>query len=304
VLNVAPSKPMMLAEFASIEAGDGGAKKAAWITDALITQIPTNFPKIKAIVYMNWDINTGKTYPIESSQAATDAWAAGISSPIYASNQYASLNISPIPALAASAAPTATAIPVTPTTAVTATPVSATPTTAPTTTATPVTSTTITAIVMPVADSYIDSANSSSTTGGTSTALFVDNSPVRKTFLKFDLSSLAGKTIMSVKLKFKTTGNTAAGSVDSSSVKLVTDVQWKEAYLSYSNSVAISTTVLGTVPANTKPGTWYDVTLTTSVIQQNLGKLMSMAIVTTSSDDLIFFSREAIDKPQLLVTYK
>src|SRR6185369_9978511 len=181
------------------------------------------------------------------------------SSSLYASNQYAGLNTSPIPALAASTAPTAT-----PTTAVTATAVSATPTTAVTITATPTTSSTITAVLMPVADSYIDSANPSLTTGGTSTVLYVDNSPVRKTFLKFDLTPLAGKTITSVKLKFKTTGNTGAGSVDSSNVKLVTDVQWKEQYLSYSNSVAISSTVLGSVPANTRPSTWYEITMTTS----------------------------------------
>jgi hypothetical protein len=157
---------------------------------------------------------------------------------------------------------------------------------------------------MPVADSYIDGSNPASTSGGTSTALYVDDSPVRRTFLKFDLTLLAGRTITSVKLKFKTTGNTAAGSAHSSNIRLVTDVLWNEQSLSYNNSVAISSTVLGTVPAKTKRDTWYEVTLTTSVIQQNVGGLFSMAVVSTSSDDLIFFSREATDKPQLLVTYQ
>ncbi len=79
--------------------GDGGAKKAAWIKDALLTQIPTNFPKIKAVLWFNWDDSSGKTYPIETSLAATTAWAAGIASPVYASNQFGNLNISPIPML-------------------------------------------------------------------------------------------------------------------------------------------------------------------------------------------------------------
>jgi hypothetical protein len=100
ILAVAPTKPIMLSEWASIEAGDGGTKKAAWITDALTTQIPVNFPKIKAIVWMNSDINEGRTYPIETSQAATDAWAAGIGSARYAANQFGSLHTSPIPPLA------------------------------------------------------------------------------------------------------------------------------------------------------------------------------------------------------------
>lgn len=98
VLTIAPTKPMMLAEFASVEAGDGGTKKAAWIRDALTTQIPTSFPKIRAVVWMNWSVN-GKSYPIESSTAATNAWAAGLGSGLYASNQYSGLNTSPIPAL-------------------------------------------------------------------------------------------------------------------------------------------------------------------------------------------------------------
>ncbi|MBK9715235.1 MAG: hypothetical protein IPO81_28695 [Kouleothrix sp.] len=99
VLNVAPNKPMMIAETATREAGDGGTKKAAWIKDALLTQIPTNFPKIKAVLWFNWDDSSGKTYPIETSLAATTAWAAGIASPVYASNQFGNLNISPIPML-------------------------------------------------------------------------------------------------------------------------------------------------------------------------------------------------------------
>lgn len=109
MLTIAPTKPMMLAEFASVEAGDGGAKKAAWITDALTRQIPINFPKIKAVVWMNWDINTGKTYPIESSAAVTTAWANAIASTTYAGNRYAGLNASPIPSPAALGAGPSTA---------------------------------------------------------------------------------------------------------------------------------------------------------------------------------------------------
>ena len=101
LVTVAPSKPMMLGEWASVEAGDGGTKKAAWIRDALVTQIPSNFPRIKAVVWFNWDVDTGKTYPIESSWAATDAWARAIASTKYAANQYANLNTSPIPPLSA-----------------------------------------------------------------------------------------------------------------------------------------------------------------------------------------------------------
>jgi hypothetical protein len=100
LVNVAPSKPMMLAEWASIEAGDGGTKKAAWIKEALVNQIPWKFPQVKAIIYFNWATG-GATYPIQSSQAATDAWAAAIGSYRYASNQFAKLGNSPIAPLSA-----------------------------------------------------------------------------------------------------------------------------------------------------------------------------------------------------------
>jgi beta-mannanase len=289
VLSIAPNKPMMLAEFASIEAGDGGAKKAAWITDALTIQIPINFPQIKAVVWMNWDINSGKTYPIESSQAAKNAWAAGIGSSVYASNQYANLNTSPIPALSASV-PTATVIPPSPTP--TATTIKPSPTTATST------------VLIAVADSYIDSGYPSSAFG-TSTTLYVNAGTLNKTtFLKFDLSPLAGKTLSSVILKFKTTSAAAAGSVNTSNVKLVNDLLWKEPYLRYNNTVPITETILGTVPPNTIPGTWYTITLSASDIQNNVGGLLSMAIEATGSDNLVLFSREAANQPQLIITYQ
>jgi hypothetical protein len=100
ILAVAPTKPLMLGEVASLEAGDGGARKAAWITDAFTNQLPANFPKIKAIVWFNWDAyNPAYTFPIESSQASIDAFSTAIKSDYFAKNDFANLNISPIPPL-------------------------------------------------------------------------------------------------------------------------------------------------------------------------------------------------------------
>jgi beta-mannanase len=98
ILTVAPTKPLMVGETASLEAGDGGAKKAAWIADALTTQLPINFPKIKAVLWFNWDDgNPAYTFPIESSPSAMQAFANAISSEYYAANNFANLNTSPIP---------------------------------------------------------------------------------------------------------------------------------------------------------------------------------------------------------------
>ncbi len=100
VLQVAPQKPVMIGETASLEAGDGGTRKAAWLTDAYGAQLPINFPRIKAIVYSNTDFgNPAYTFPIESSSASVNAFAAAIGSSYYATNSFANLNSFPIPPL-------------------------------------------------------------------------------------------------------------------------------------------------------------------------------------------------------------
>jgi beta-mannanase len=327
MVTLAPTKPMMLAEFATIEAGDGGTKKAAWIKDALTTQIPTNFPKIKAIVYMEWDINAGKTYPIESSTASANAWAAGITLARYASNKYANLNTSPIPALSGSSTTASAALNDSPIESETALPTSPPASSTPTVASTPIASPTdvpVTPTVSPTvvlatsdasptetsmsliatADTYSDEANPDTTAGGTNTTLYINSSPAQTTLLKFDLSPLAGKTALMVNLRFKTTADASAGSGGSANVKLIDDVLWKEQYPSYNNTVSISETMLGTLPANSAPDTWYEVPLVPSAIQAKFGGLLSVAIEATGSDELLLYSREATDQPQLVIIYK
>ena len=88
------SKPIFIAETASHEQG---GSKANWITDAYVTQLPTNFPQIKAIIWYNRATKSG--WWIESSVSATQAFAAAIQNPLYASNQFANITTSPIPPL-------------------------------------------------------------------------------------------------------------------------------------------------------------------------------------------------------------
>ncbi len=95
ILTVAPDKPLMIGETASVEAGDGGSKKAAWITDAFLTQLPTNFPMVKAVVWFNW-LYGGQDFRAESTQRSLNAFAAGIGSSYYAANDFANYDISPI----------------------------------------------------------------------------------------------------------------------------------------------------------------------------------------------------------------
>jgi Glycosyl hydrolase family 26 len=86
LLSLAPSKPIMIGEMASTEYG---GEKSAWITDAIGTQIPKNFPNIKAVVWYNkWD--GGRDWPIETSASAQTAFKNAIAAPIYAANTFGS----------------------------------------------------------------------------------------------------------------------------------------------------------------------------------------------------------------------
>jgi beta-mannanase len=97
LLSLAPSKPIMIGEMASTEYG---GEKSAWITDTIGTQIPKNFPQIKAVVWFNkWE--GGRDWPIESSASAQTAFKNAIAAPIYAGNTFGSLptltKIQPLP---------------------------------------------------------------------------------------------------------------------------------------------------------------------------------------------------------------
>jgi beta-mannanase len=83
LVKLAPSKPVMIGETSSFEYS--GAK-AAWITDALGTQLPQRFPQVKAFVWFNWRIaeNGGwSDWEIESSASSQAAFKSAIGSSYY-----------------------------------------------------------------------------------------------------------------------------------------------------------------------------------------------------------------------------
>lgn len=84
LLDLAPRKPIMVGETSSVEGGEG---KAAWITDALATQLPERFPRIRALIWFNWriyEIGRWWDWPIESSASAQAAFRDSIASAYYA----------------------------------------------------------------------------------------------------------------------------------------------------------------------------------------------------------------------------
>jgi hypothetical protein len=91
---VSPTMPIMIGETGSVE--DGGSK-ADWITDALTTQLPTNYPRIKAFVWFDeTDSNLNLSYNTSPSSMA--ALQKAVAATTYQPNRYSTLDQSPIPA--------------------------------------------------------------------------------------------------------------------------------------------------------------------------------------------------------------
>lgn len=82
LLALAPGKPIMIGETASTEIG---GSKAGWITDALGTQLPQSFNRVKALVWFNKNAD-GMDWVLETSAEAEKAFAASIASAYYRSS--------------------------------------------------------------------------------------------------------------------------------------------------------------------------------------------------------------------------
>ncbi|WP_406635170.1 Ig-like domain-containing protein [Pseudarthrobacter quantipunctorum] len=148
------------------------------------------------------------------------------------------------------------------------------------------------------ADSWV-AGGAAATNYGTSTTLSVDNSPVEITYLKFDLSAYAGRTLESATLQLRSAGS---GSIGKQNVKLVADDRWTESAITYTNRPALGTS-LGTLGPTTANAS-YSVPLTASALAGELGQQLSLGLDATSTDGLDLNSREAgsTTAPKLVLT--
>jgi glycosyl hydrolase family 26 len=89
---IAPGKPMLIGETGSTE--DGGSK-AAWIEE-MFEALPTAFPAVRGLLWFE-AYGNGMDWPLETSQSAISAFAAGIGDSRYLGNSFGGLEASPIP---------------------------------------------------------------------------------------------------------------------------------------------------------------------------------------------------------------
>jgi hypothetical protein len=177
------------------------------------------------------------------------------------------------------------------------------PTSSPTATVTPTASPTMTptpsgdpsqVVVLPAADARVQEANQT-TNYGTSTLIRTEagNGITVETYLKFTVSDLASP-VTSATLRIYA----SSGSVDGPDVYAVSDTKWTEAGLTWTSRPGRAGTALATT-ASVATGTWIELDVT-SVVTGN--GTYSSALATGSTDGTDLHSREATNKPRLVLT--
>jgi hypothetical protein len=96
VNTIAPGKPMAIGEVASTEYGGIKADWIKWMANSL----PTSFPSVRGLLWFDkQEAGPGghSDWPVESSNAASSAFAAALQSGPFVGNTYGNISTSPIP---------------------------------------------------------------------------------------------------------------------------------------------------------------------------------------------------------------
>jgi PKD repeat protein len=143
----------------------------------------------------------------------------------------------------------------------------------------------------PTADTYVD-AGTPTRAYGTSSGLRGDASPQRQTFIRFEVSGLAGRAVTEVVLRVRQTDSSSSGG----RVRGVSGA-WSE------TTTWDTRPMLGTVHATVgrvTSGTWYEIVLPTSVVTGD--GTLDLGFDSLSTDGHIWASRHTTTPPQLIIT--
>jgi hypothetical protein len=91
---IPPTMPMMIGEMGSVE---HGGSKSDWIKDALSIQLPSQYPRIKGVIWFD-STNPGIDLRIDTSPQSLAALRTALATGAYTDNSYRFLDQSPIPA--------------------------------------------------------------------------------------------------------------------------------------------------------------------------------------------------------------
>jgi chitodextrinase len=147
----------------------------------------------------------------------------------------------------------------------------------------------------PAADTHVQS-DMPTVNFGSANQIIVDNSPVRNTLLKFTVSAVGTRTVISAKLRLFCEDGSGVGGA----LYRVTDTTWNESTVTWNNAPAANVNSLGSL-GSVAAGNWYEVDVTSLVTGDGT---FSMKLISTSSDGAYYASKEGTAgfAPQLIVT--
>lgn len=151
-------------------------------------------------------------------------------------------------------------------------------------------------------DSYVNQ-NSSGSNYGTLSRIKIDGSPKEVSYLKFDLTPLKGKKIISAKLKLKVPKVDGSGSSNKFSIKKIDQSDWSEGSVKYSNKPSLGATV--TTFTGKGPGNTITIDGMKNAVAAGAGSKVSWGITGDGSNELILYSRNySSNRPQLVIEYQ
>ncbi len=157
----------------------------------------------------------------------------------------------------------------------------------------------------PSSDTYAN-AGAPSTNFASSWSLSSRGNIAAVSYLRFAIPAApAGKTLRSAALKIRIKPESTAGSLEAHPVKLASNT-WTAGTVTWKTRPAVTTQVLGTVAAGTRPDQAASTTLSTSALQSFAGSTRTFAVAGTGTDSLYFWSSDhttASYEPQLVLTY-
>ena len=147
----------------------------------------------------------------------------------------------------------------------------------------------------PVADSFVQS-DTPATNYGAATAIGTDNSPIKRMLLKFAVTGVEGRQVLSAKLRLRCVNASGVGGV----FHRVANTSWTESGVTWNNAPPGDSATLGQLGA-VAVGTWYEVNVTQLVSGDGT---FSLDASSTSSDGADYTSKEgaAGSLPELVVT--
>ncbi len=143
----------------------------------------------------------------------------------------------------------------------------------------------------PVADAYV-SQSSPKTNYGTASTLRVDGSPVQRSYLRFNVQSISG-AVTQATLRIYANSSQGTGYT----VSRVASNTWGESTITYNNAPALGSAIGASGPA--VAGTWTSVDVTAYVTGNGA---YSFALTTSNATALSLASRQATNKPQLVIS--